>query len=163
MGMNARMTCPVLLAMFLQSGALLPAQVVPATPKKFTTRSLSESSSTGISSAPKPPEITTRMVTYFALSEPRQWKSADGRSLLGKLIAFEDMVVEAKGANAAASKAAAAAPPPEPPAKPTVIKDGRVRLLVNSKPYEVALDRLSEGDRKFAEDIKAAVDAKPGK
>lgn len=162
--MNARMTCPLLLALFLQSGALLPAQVVPATPKKFTTRSLSESSSTGISSAPKPPEITTRMVTYFALSEPRQWKSADGKSLLGKLIAFEDLVVEAKGASAAASKAAAAAaPPPEPPAKPTVIKDGRVRLLVNSKPYEVALDRLSADDRKFAEDVKAAVDAKPGK
>lgn len=162
--MNARTTFLLPLAVFLLAGPFVSAQVVPATPKKFTTRSLSESASAGITTTPKPPEITTRMVTFFALSQPRQWKSTDGKSLLGKLIAFEDMVVEAKAANAAASKAAAAAAPaPEPPAKPTVIKDGKVRLLVNSKPFEVPLDRLSEDDRKFAESIKAAVDARPAK
>lgn len=133
-------------------------QVVPATPKKFTKRSVGDSASfnpTGI--APAKPETTVRVVSYFSLSEPRQWRNTDGKSLLASLIAFEEAVVETRGPSAASSPA----PAPAMPVKPTVVRDGQVRLLMNGKSYEVALDKLSEADRKFVEGIRQTVAAKP--
>jgi hypothetical protein len=135
------------------------AQVVPATPRKFTTRSMTNSGAGGasistngggISIGPGAAAAATkvRYTTHIALSDSRQWKSSDGKSLLGKLIAFEDLTAETeKGA-----------PPPTftPPANPTVVKDGKARLLVDSRPYELPLDRLSESDREFVEKIRAA-------
>lgn len=144
----------------LGAAPLARAQVVPATPGKFTTRGVGGASGTGsatIGLAPSKPQTTVRTVTYIALSEPRQWKSTDGKSLLGKLIAFEDAVVETK-------VEAGAKPPPAPaptlPPHPTVVREGRARLLVDHKAYEVPLERLTEDDRKFVAGIQAAVAAK---
>jgi hypothetical protein len=145
--------------------------VVPATPTNFTnttnringtgsgTLGVSGSGgSFGINPQTKPAEKTVRTTTYIALGESRQWKSADGKTLIGKLIAFEDLTVEVKLAPGQQPQPAA---PPVMPDKPTVVREGKARLLIDSKPFEVALDRLSEEDRKLVEGIKAAVDAKP--
>jgi hypothetical protein len=135
------------------------AQVIPATPKKFTKRGMGGATGSsggivtpggGINFGPTNPAAATkvRYTTHIALSEPRQWKSTDGKSLLGKLIAFEDLVMEtAKGA-----------PPPTftPPANPTVVKDGKARLLVETKTYELPLERLAPDDREFVEKIREA-------
>jgi len=154
--MNARLNrlfCAAFVVIAAESA--LHAQVVPTTPTKFNMRPVGDASaSAGIASAPKPKETIYRQITYITLSQPRQWKSADGKSLLGKLIAFEDIVVESKGV--APDKNAA----PAMPAKITVVRDGKVRLMVDSKPYEVALDRLGEDERKFVTQIQTAVAAK---
>ena len=46
------------------------------------------------------------------------------------------------------------------PEKFTLVRDGRIRLLVNNKPYEVVLDRLSEDDRAFAKQLEESVNRK---
>jgi hypothetical protein len=131
------------------------AQVVPTTPTKFATRGLGDgmsSSGVGLSSPPKT-EPMVRVVSYIALAETRQWTSADGKAAIGKLIAFEELSVET-------TRSAAAASQPEMPklqGKPTVVSNGKVRLLVNNKPFETTLDRLSTADRAFVEKIRAAV------
>lgn len=150
-------------AILLVLAAALPlgAQVVsPTTGKKFETRTINGSggnngvSINGSTTPPAPPKA--KLVSYFSLSESRQWKSSDGRSLLGSIIAFEESVIEIDAANpAAAREAAQKAPPAKLPEKPTLIRDGKVRLLVNNKPYEVALELLSTEDRKFVEDLNA--------
>ena len=38
-----------------------------------------------------------------------------------------------------------------------VVKDGKVRLMANQRPYEVALDKLSQADRDFVEKFRMAV------
>lgn len=138
------------LAFLLAAGALT-AQVVPTTPKKFATREIGAggSSTAGVSVAPPKPAIV-RTVTYVTLTPPRQWMSSDGRSLLGKLVAFEDFFVE--------TVAGQPAPPmPELKAPPTVVKEGKARLLVGDTPFEIALEKLSAGDREFIEKIRQAV------
>jgi hypothetical protein len=142
-----------LLILLLATG--VSAQVVPTTPTKFATRGLGggmSSSGVGLSSPPKT-EPMVRVVSYIALAEPRQWTSADGKAVIGKLIAFEELSVET-------TKSAAAAAQPEMPklqGKPTVVSNGKVRLLVNNKPFETALDRLSPADQAFVEKIREAV------
>jgi hypothetical protein len=55
-------------------------------------------------------------------------------------------VIEFDAANpAAAREAVEKAPPAELPAKPTLIRDGKVRLMVNKKPVEVPLDLAQRG------------------
>lgn len=135
------------------------AQVaVPATPKKFETRTINGAggnASVSVNATPQPSTTKTRLVSYFSLSEVRQWKSKDGKSLLGSAIAFEDAVVEIDAPTpAAAQEAAQKAPPATLPAKPTLVRDGKVRLLVNHKPFEVMLERLSDEDRQFVEDLR---------
>jgi len=139
--------------------AMLPlasviAQVVPTTPTKFDMRRMGDasSSSAGVNAKPKPPQTTYREVTYVTLSPPRQWKSTDGKSLLGKLIAFEDFVVTTTG-----SKPDPAAPAPTMPAKPTVVRDGKARLLIGSKAFEVPMDRLGEDEKKFILQIQTSI------
>lgn len=142
---------------------LLPlgAQVVsPTTGKKFETRTINGSGgNSGVSLNPAgqaPVTTKARLVSYFSLSDVRQWKSNDGRSLMGSIIAFEDSVIEIDAANPAAAKEAAQkAPAATLPAKPTLIRDGKVRLLVNHKPVEVPLEKLSDEDRKFVEDLQS--------
>ena len=154
--MNAIMHCSshVTLLLLAMAGGVW-AQVVPTTPTGFKMRQIGDSgASAGIASAPKQKETRYRQVTHISLSPARQWKSADGQSLLGKLIAFEDIVVESKGV--APDKNAA----PAMPAKITVVRDGKARLMVDTKTYEVALDRLGEDERKFVTQIQAAVAAK---
>ena len=80
--------------------------------------------------------------------------STEGKALTAKLIAFEDLVVEApKGAPQPAT--------PPPPAIPTVIHGGKIRLVGTQKPFELALDRLSQPDRDFVEQVRAARTKKP--
>lgn len=145
--------------LLLAAAMPLGAQVVsPTTGKKFETRTINGSGgNTGVSinSTPQPSTTKAKLVSYFSLSDARQWKSSDGRSLLGSIIAFEDSVIEIDAANPAAARdAAQKAPTPEPPAKFTLIRDGKVRLLVNNKPFEVPLEKLSDEDRKFVEELQ---------
>ncbi|MHB1079228.1 MAG: hypothetical protein ACYC67_07480 [Prosthecobacter sp.] len=141
--------------------APLCAQVVlPTTGRKFDTRTINGSGGTSgvsVNATTKPaPPTKTRLTSYFILGEPRQWKSTDGKSLLGTIIIFEDAVIEFEAATpAAAREAAGKAPPPKMPEKPTLIREGKIRLLVNQKPVEVPLERLSNDDRKYVEDLNA--------
>ena len=93
-----------------------------------------------------------RYTTHVVLSESRTWTSSDGRPLEAKLLAFEDIVVEAiQGSPQPAL--------PDPPKHPTVVRNDRVRLLVGRKPVEVPLSRLSQTDRDFIERIRRAKEA----
>jgi hypothetical protein len=145
----------------LVMAAPLSAQVVlPATGKKFETRTINGSGGTSgvsVNTTTKPtPPTKTRLTSYFRLGDPRQWKSTDGKSLLGAIITFEDSVIEFDAANpAAAREAAQKAPAPKMPAKPTLIREGKIRLLVNQNPVEVPLERLSDEDHKYVEDLNA--------
>lgn len=147
--------------LLLAMAAPLSAQVVlPTTGKKFDTRTINGSGGTSgvsINTTTKPaPPPKTRLTSYFRLGDPRQWKSTDGKSLLGTLITFEESVIEFDATNpAAAREAVQKAPAPQMPAKPTLIREGKIRLLVNQKPVEVPLERLSDEDRKYAEDLNA--------
>lgn len=133
----------------------LAAQVgIPATPKKFDTTRIGESSAasggtTINNSTPTQPPTTVRTVTHIVFGEPRQWKMADGKTFVGKLIAFEDIVIEGT-----------AAVPMNVPKKPTVVRNAAARFYVNSKSYEVALDKLGAEERKFIEETAAAIAAK---
>lgn len=117
----------------------------PLVPGKTKTRSTGGATNPGVSVTPAKPE--TRLVTHVVLSESRMWTSSDGKPLEAKLIAFEDLVVKAEGTTAPAM--------PTPPANPTVVSDGNARLLVNKKPVTLALERLSEADRTFIENIRS--------
>lgn len=149
------------LLVLLAATVSLSAQVVlPTTGKKFETRTINGSSGSGgvsINNTTKPAAPTkTKLTSYFMLGEPRQWKSTDGRSLLGTIITFEESVIEFDAANpAAAREAVEKAPPAKLPEKPTLIRDGKVRLLVNKKPVEVPLDLLSDADRTYVNDLNA--------
>ena len=93
---------------------------------------------------------TVRYVTHVVLFDDRVWSSAEGKPLEAKLIAFEDLIVETP-------KGAAEPVMPPPPAKPTLVRNEKIRLLVNQKPVEVALSRLCQADRDFIEDMKTAL------
>lgn len=129
----------------------LAAQVgIPATPNRFDTRKIGDAISGGsaVNVAPLRPQAAVKTVTHIVLGEPRQWKMADGKSFVGKLIAFEDIVTEG------------AAAPTAPPKSPTVVRNGAARFYVNSKCYEVALNTLGVEERKFIEAAAAAIAAK---
>lgn len=147
--------CLVVFSLALPAAAQVAA---PATPGKFTSRTVGGAGGTaGVSIHPTPQAASTkaRLVSHFSLCEARQWKSSDGRSVVGSLIAFEDAVVEIDAATpAAAREAALKAPPATLPAKLTLVRDGKVRLLVSNKPFEIMLDRLSSADRQFVEDLR---------
>ena len=131
----------------------LAAQVaIPTTPKKFDTNRIGEAASGGTSlnfAKPTQPQTIVRTTTHIVLGEPRQWKMADGKSFVGKLIAFEDIVVQGT-----------AAAPMNVPKKPTVVRNAAARFYVDSKTYEVALDKLGAEERKFIEETAAAIAAK---
>jgi nitrogen fixation NifU-like protein len=149
----------LLLALGMLASPSAEAQVVPATPRNFGMRSLGSSSQAGgvdAGAAAQRPAPEVRQVSYFSLGEARQWTSSDGRSLVGKLIAWEEHVQVLTATPGQA--APAAQPAPELPAKPTVIKDGQVRLLVGQKAFELALDRLSETDREHVEEVRQAIE-----
>ncbi len=128
----------------------LHAQVVPTTPSKFDTRRLGDTVNGGgtVGFTAKPPQVTVRSVTHIVLGEPRQWMMNDGKFFVGKLIAFEDLVTERSAAT------------PAVPKNPTVVRDGKARLLVNAKPYEIALERLRTDERSFIEEVRATLAAK---
>lgn len=126
-------------------------QVTPAHPDRFITRPIGDAAKTGAEIVPQ--EKKVRQVTYFVLSEARPWTSADGKPVSGKLIAFENLVVEMNNG---------AETTPEPPRHPTVVKDGKIRLLVQQKPFEVPVARLSEPDQQFIARIRERHAKPPG-
>jgi hypothetical protein len=46
------------------------------------------------------------------------------------------------------------------PKNPTVVRDGKARLLVDAKVYEVTLQSFAPDERKLIEDTRAALAAK---
>ncbi|GAA5119975.1 hypothetical protein JIN84_21050 [Luteolibacter yonseiensis] len=121
------------------------------TPKKFTTRAVGGGVNPGVSiDTTKPENPNVRYVTHVVLYQNRFWTSAEGKPLEAKLIAFEDIVAEVpKGATEPVM--------PAPPENPTVVRDGKIRLLIDKKPVELALDRLSRQDQEFVGQIKASL------
>ncbi len=120
-------------------------------PKKFSTRPIGGGVNPGaLVDSGTTPNPNVRHITYIVLYEYRMWTSTEGKPLEAKLIAFEDLVVEAP-------KDAAEPVMPRPPAHPTVTREGKIRLLVGKKPVEIALDRLSQSDREFIDQMKAAL------
>jgi len=130
--------------------------VTPANPKGFKTRSVGGGVNSGASVDPGPNvNPTARYVAHIVLHEYRMWSNTEGKPLEAKLIAFEDLISEApQGAEPVM---------PKPPANPTLIRNGKIRLLVNKKPVEVALEKLSPVDREFIDQMKAALDKKAAK
>ena len=101
----------------------------------------------------QPPPPVRRATTYITLSPERVWKNKEGKEVTGKLIAHEDIVVElAPGQEAVAAK---------PVAHPTVVKEGKVRLLVAKRPTAVALDQLSTEDQAQVRHIEVSLAPKP--
>ncbi len=143
----------VLLALFCVSPVL--AQVdFPANPtvkpRKYTTRQVGGGVNPGatVDSGNSAPNV--RYVTHIVLCDTRMWTNTEGKPLEAKLIAFEDLIAEVP-------TGAAEPVMPTPPANPTVVRGGKIRLLVNRKPVETALDRLSQTDREFIDQLKAAL------
>jgi hypothetical protein len=123
-------------------------------PRKFATRPIGGSVNPGASvdsATTRNPNV--RYVTHMVLYENRIWTNTEGKPLEAKLLAFEDLVVETP-------RGAAEPVMPAPPAHPTVTRDGKIRLLVNKKPVEIALEKLSLSDREFIDQMKAALDKK---
>jgi len=135
----------------------LTAQVVPTTPTKFGKRStgaMSTGSST-IDTGAAPAQNTKpiiKQVSYIALSDSRQWTSSDGKALVGKLIAWEQQE-EILASAAEAGKMEQV----KLPSRPTVLRGQSVRLLIDQRPFEVPLDRLSQADRDFVSERDAAI------
>jgi len=128
----------------------LPANPM-VTPKKFTTRPIGGGVNPGAEVEPEktaPP--TVRYTTHIVLYPYRMWSSTEGKPLEAGLIAFEDLVAEAP-------KGSVEPVMPQPPANPTLIRDGKIRLLVKQKPIEIPLDRLSQADREFIDQMKVAL------
>ena len=72
------------------------------------------------------------------LSGERAWQDAQsGNKVTGKLIAFE-------GAGATA----------------TIVRDGKIRLMVGQKSFDLPLARLSQGDQDFVEGLRGKTTAK---
>lgn len=119
--------------------------VTPAHPSGFNKRPIGGNTGTGqVEVIPRDGGTPKkRTITYMVLSESRPWTSTDGKVLEAKLIAFEDVVIEGESTAA-----------PQPPPHPTVVRNGKVRLLAGKKSYELDLSRLSEADRDFIEQIR---------
>lgn len=151
---GCRMKLLTLIITLLSGHAL--AQVTPAHPDRFTKRDIGGGTSGGVEVVPKDggASKTVRYVTHIVLSTHRFWTSPDGKIVEGKLIAFEDLVAEAP-------KGAAPPPNPTPPESPTVVRDGKIRLLIKNKPVVSDLARFSAGDREFVEQVRKAYTKKP--
>ena len=134
------------------------AQVVPTTPTKFGKRGVGSltdgggSATMGLSPQSTKPQTVIKEISYISLSDARQWTNTDGKAIVGKLIAFEQMEQVLTSAQGAASTAT-----PVLPARPTVIRQGSVRLLVQQKAFELPLDKLSQADRDFITELDAAI------
>ena len=141
-------------ALLLAVPASAMAQVVPTTPTKFSTKPVgAATATTGAAINPPSTAPTVKQITYLTLSPLRQWTSTDGKTLMGKLIAWEETVTSGP------TPQSATAPPVT--TRPTVLKNNQVRLLVDRKAYPVALERLDPDARKFIGELEAQLAAKP--
>ena len=123
----------------------IPSEADAQTKRQITGGGGLGNSSIGISPAkPKPqPQKIVKHITYMAASPKRAWTSTDGKTIVAALLAFD----------------------PDPKAKkpvaPVIVKDGKIRLLKNEKPFILPLTRLQKNDQayvaKIAEAAKASV------
>ncbi len=156
--MNAFLRSIVAAGLCLQG---LTAQVVPTTPTKFGKRDVGSmtdgggSASLGLSPQSAKPAPVVKEISYLTLSDARQWTSTDGKVIIGKLLAHEQMEQVLTSGQSAATTTTTAAP--VLPARPTVIRQGQIRLLVQQKAFELPLDRLSQADRDFIQERDAAI------
>ena len=135
------------------AGMVHAQTVVPANPGKFTPRPIGGGVSPGVEVIPKDPPkpASARYTTHIVLSDARIWSATDGRTIQGKLIAFEDLVAEVpKGATEPAI--------PPRPARPTAIRGGKARLMVNQKTFEIELSKLSQPDQDFIRQIESGIE-----
>jgi len=129
-----------------------PAQVTPTTPTKFDIKPVSgASASAGATVHQTTSGPSVRHITYLTLSPLRQWTSTDGKTLTGKLIAWEE------------SNTATPAPATAPPVTgtPTVLRDSKVRLLIDNKAFTVPLDRLGAEEQQFVQSLHTQLTKKP--
>ena len=146
--------CRLTPALLLAIPASAFAQAVPTTPTKFNTKPVgAATATTGATINPASTAPTVKHITYLTLSPLQQWTSTDGKSRMGKLIAWEETITTGP------VPVAATAPPIT--TRPTVIKDGKARLLIDNKAYEVPLDRLDPAAQKFIQQLQANLAAKP--
>ncbi len=140
-----------LTAGLLLAGVLGAQVVIPPSAKRMTPRPTGGGTPGGVSitTSDGDKDQKVRYTTHIVLADSRQWTSTDGRTLQAKMIAFEDLVVETP-------KDAAQPKPPALPPTVTVVRAGKIRLVSDQKPYELALERLSQADRDFVEKIRAA-------
>lgn len=151
--MDVRMRMPPIVFLSPLFASFAAAQVViPPNPGKSEKRAIGGGSTGAVEVIPKK-DPKVRYTTHIVLSVSRIWTSSDGKLLEGKLIAFEDLVTEA-------AKGAQEPSPPEAPKHPTVVKADKVRLLIQKKPVEIPLSRLSQGDRDFVEQTRKSYEAK---
>ena len=147
---SRRLTSALLLA--VPAAAL--AQVVPTTPTKFSTKPVgAATATTGATINPPSTAPTVKHITYLTLSPLRQWTSTDGRTLMGKLIAWEETVTTGPAPQSATA--------PPVTTQPTVLKNNQIRLLIDHKAYPVPLERLDPDARKFIGELQAHLVAKP--
>ena len=113
-----------------QNGFLFP--VTPATPTDFETRNVG-SSVNGVAILTEPPIPQKVKVAYTAVSPLREWLNTKGTTVQGSLIAFE------AGDYSDSQK------------ELTIVRDGKVRLLVEGKNNFslIALASLAKKDRDY--------------
>ena len=51
-------------------------------------------------------------------------------------------------------------PPPAPLTRPTVVRDGKARLLIGKNAFEIPLIRLVREDQELIEQVRAKLDRK---
>ncbi|MES2706449.1 MAG: hypothetical protein V4726_07585 [Verrucomicrobiota bacterium] len=148
----------VLLALPAAAMAQTGFPVTPTTPQSFKFKPTGQTANAGATVSPSPVPAV-RQTTYLTLGQVRQWKSADGQSRIGQLIAWEQSVATIPVTAKTSPAAASAAPPVN--GKPTIVRDGKIRLLIDHKPYEVPLDRLGPDEQKHIQQFQASLAGKP--
>jgi len=123
----------------------------PATPKKFKTRdngsSTGAGSSVGIISSAKKPKTRTITITYTVITKEREWENTDGKKMKARLLVFPSLD---ESENAADKND-----------RYTVIRDQKVRFLMshNNRPTIYPLEKLSDFDREYIEEVAQAAAA----
>ena len=138
----------MLVMMFLLTSVTAAQALTPGQGRKFDRGQGGDANSGGVSIVPEDgaQKAKASYKTFLVLADSRKWTSSDGKVIQAKFIAFEDMV----GDEVKAGEKSLATPP----ANPTVVRGGKVRLLLNQKPVELAIGRLVQADRDFIEKIR---------
>ncbi|RYD34707.1 MAG: hypothetical protein EOP86_10335 [Verrucomicrobiaceae bacterium] len=152
--------CAILSALSAAAPAQTPVPVTPATPQSFKFKPTGQTSTAGATIAPAPVPAV-KQTTYLTLGRMRQWTNAQGNPRIGQLIAWEQTVVTVPVTSPDAKKTSADATPPPVSGKPTIVRDGKIRLLIDRKPYEVPLDRLAPADQDYIKQFEASLAQKP--
>ncbi len=139
-GMASQKSPNLLPALFLAAFALTATAEDPLEEqrKALGERNLTNGGANVVS--PRLPKREVTIVYLTAVSAPRQWTAADGRKMVGRLMAF---------------------PPPKSGQQGPleVIRDGKVSLMRSGtkKPVEFPLEKLSAEDQKMVKAIAEAV------